>query len=102
MSKLLDDLRQEQRHYERSLHGEGRAENIKRMADHIEDLEDENKELREALDIDKVFLLHNYFRGVLSEENNDPIQRREDKDLFDFTLRLKQTLAQLNEKGEGK
>jgi len=39
MSKLLDDLRQEQRHYEQLVHGyrRGRAENIKRIADHIQD-----------------------------------------------------------------
>lgn len=38
-SDLLKDLRNEQHHYERSIHGDGRAESLKRIADHIEKLE---------------------------------------------------------------
>lgn len=39
MSKLLDDLRNEQRHYEQTTYANDRAERIKVIADHIQDLE---------------------------------------------------------------
>lgn len=52
------------------------------------DYKQENKKLKELLNKDDIHLLHNYFRGVLSCDNEDTLQRKEDYELYQITHKL--------------